>query len=169
MPLFTVMHADEAKSTVEEYLFGPTFQKIVSQFPRPLILRRHQGKAAITTVATSYPGTPDLRIAVNPFMGKFVVVKILYSVTGGNTFSVQYRIEAPVATENVGGTLTTTSASDVGDINSVDISALGGDDRRGMDGWLNIYLKVTGGTGTLKTLVVSQSEDVSSSHQFCLW
>ena len=169
-PLYNVEHADEGLSSAPSGIPGPELNRIIAECPRPIIMRRHEGKADISVTVTAYPGTPDLRIAVNPYLGKYVVVKAYMKVnSGANTFSLQYRIEAPVATENVGGTINCTSTGDTPFISSIDISTLGGSDRRGLDGWLNIYLKVTAGTGTLKGVVVSQSEDVSGAHQYCLW
>lgn len=130
---------------------------------------RLEGEDLVVT-ATSYPGSPDFRFPLTPWVGKFLVVQALMERTGSaGTFSLDVRVEGPPGTEDDVFVLTRTGAI-ARTIGTVDLTTFAGVDRRGMDGWLNFYMKVSGAgvVGTLKGLSAFQAED-DTGNTYLLW
>jgi hypothetical protein len=126
----------------------------------------------ITITATSYPGTPDFRFPVTPFIGQYLVAQMLIERTAGSgDVTVKVEVEAPVATLTQAFTQNHSTTNETAFIKNADLSALGGADRRGEDGWVNVYLKVSDGstTGKLNGISIFTSEDVTTNTYLLWW
>jgi hypothetical protein len=118
----------------------------------------------ITVTATAYPGSPDKRWTVKPWVGKYLTVKVALIVTAGSgNIYVKAEHEGPVSTKTTITTFQTNSTALTHLNATFDVSNIGGNDRRGDEGYFNLYLKVdTGVTAKIKGMVAFQLDDIAS-------
>lgn len=101
-----------------------------------------------TSGNTSYPGTPDRRLRVDVLTPIWCYVQIWAKVTSGTGF-VFFEWEPAVGSRASIAELTVTSPTGEGKTGKMDMTTLAGTDYTGSQGWINVYLKTSGGGATV--------------------
>lgn len=172
MPRVAVFHATEALSAFAPGPLTPfrpgSFVELVEEIPRYGQLAYQPATQILDITAATYPGTPQLRWPVTPWLGKYLVFMAAYYVlSGSGNFQIKFEVEAPVSTKNTAATFSTSSGLLGYSKGYVDLSTLGGADRRGESGWLNVYLQISGGaTGRLQGLSAFYAETATTQYHF---
>jgi hypothetical protein len=160
-------HKQEGLSaTADEYLPPTTgFNSLLDDICKSLLIGYLPENQDQTVTLTAYPGTPQIRFPLTPWVGRYLVVHAMMERTAGaGTFRLKAEIEAPVSTKVTAFILTNSGALSA-EQNTYDLSSVSGVDVRGMDGWLNIYMEVSAAatTGVLRGLSAWQGENISSN------
>ncbi len=154
--LAAFIHRQEAKSGTAD----TELNRLLDDIPKTLLVCRRSETRVISTTATAFPSTPDLRVRVSPWTGNYCALQVgLRTATGGNNVRCKFEIEAPIGTKTSVAELLTTSTTTAYQRSVADLSSLGGSDRRGEEGYLNIYLRCEGAgseTGYLEGLSAFQ-------------
>lgn len=129
--------------------YKPDFNQLFACNCSHLLVALHPSGEDKAITALAYPGTPDMRWAVQPWRGKYLELQIgLYRTAGAGTVRVKAQIEGPAATKQDLEVFPSTDATATFYHGNYDISTVGGKDWRGDDGFLNLYFEVSAAATT---------------------
>ena len=129
---------------------------IVADIPRTFIYGSTVPQLEVSSTASSYPGTADYAMGIDPFIGNYLLCVFQFKASAG-TAEIKFDIVTSLGTDNL-FTISTASTSYItpvagGGKELDDITALAAGDHTGLGGSVGIYLKCSGGgTITVKNI-----------------